>query len=327
VLVYEKLHAGTFIVDELTKSGFDVDLPFGPDSTLLRHSPLSEEAFIDLAQGYDAVLGVSGTKLNERVFAALPTIKYVSKIGIGHDVIDLDAASRFGVAVTNTPSQVEIDAVAEHAITLLLAAAKRLDFYTPERMRSGQWLDPAVHSTSIRDSVLGIVGFGRIGKAVARRLGAWGVEVIATDMSPTAADDTPAVTLVELDELLTRADFISVHVSTSAGSRPILDTTKIALMKPGAILVNTARGASIDQEALREALESGRIAVAALDVFEPEPPAADDPLLRRPNLLVTPHSAANVFEAEHDMERMAVENLIQMLRGETPESLLTRQGV
>ena len=175
VLVYEKLHVGSFVADELAKGGFDVQMPFGPDSTLLRHSPLSEDAFIDLAQGCDAVLGVSGTKLNGRVFDALPELRFVSKIGIGHDVIDLDAANEFGVAVTNTPSQMEIDAVAEHAITLLLAAAKRLDFYTPQRMRDGGWLDLSVHSKSLRGQRIGhhrIRAHRQVRRQPPRRLGA-----------------------------------------------------------------------------------------------------------------------------------------------------------
>lgn len=324
VLVYEKLHKGSYIVDELRRHGFDVALPFGPDSTLLRHAPLSEDDFISLADGYDAVLGVSGTRLNRRVFAALPRMTYVSKIGIGHDVIDLDAANEFGVAVTNTPSQIEIDCVAEHAVALLLAATKRLDFYTAQRMREGGWLDLSVHSRSLRGGVLGIVGLGRIGRAVARRLESWGVEIIGSDISPTAAADNPGIRVVSLSELLAEADFVSLHVSTAAGAKPILDRSMIGRMKPGAILVNTARGASVDQSALVDALDSGRISVAALDVFEPEPPAPGEPLLRHPNILVTPHSASSVLEAEHDMERMAVDNLVALLGGETPPTLITR---
>lgn len=323
VLVYEKLRQGTFIVDALEAQGFDVELPYGPHATLLRHARFSEESFIELAQGFDAVLGISSARFTRRVFERLPDLKAVSKIGIGHDVVDLDAASDLGVAVTNTPSRVEIDCVAEHAIALLLAAAKRMDFYTTSRMQSGGWLDPSVPAQALRGRVLGLIGFGRIARAVARRLAGWEVELIAHDISVTPGEIHQGVRMVSFDELLAQSDFVSLHSSTQAGGKPILDANTIPKLKPGVILVNTARGLLIDQGALNTALTSGHVAVAALDVFEPEPPILGEPLLDRMNLLATPHSASTVAEAEHDMEALAVSNLVELFGGLAPEALLT----
>jgi D-3-phosphoglycerate dehydrogenase len=247
----------------------------------------------------------------------------VSKIGIGFDVIDLDAASEFRVAVTNTPSPVEIDCVAEHAIMLLLAAAKRVDYYTTARMRAGEWLNTEISAGALRGHILGLIGFGRIARAVARRLAGWGIEIIAYDTAASVGDVVEGVRMVALDELLASADFVSLHTSTQAGGKPIMDAQTIPLLKDGVILVNTARGVLIDPSALAEALDSGHIAVAALDVFEPEPPELGDALIARHNVIATPHSASSVPEAEHDMELIAATNLFELFSGRVPDALLT----
>jgi D-3-phosphoglycerate dehydrogenase len=326
ILVYEKLRQGTFIPDELARHGFDVSLPYGPDATLLRHARFGEDDFIDLARGFDAVLGISAARLTRRIFESLPQLRYVSKIGIGFDVIDLDAASELGVAVTNTPSPVEIDCVAEHAIMLLLAAVKRADYYTTARMRAGEWLNTEVSAGALRGHVLGLIGFGRIARAVARRLAGWGIDIVAYDTAASVGDVIEGVRMVAFDELLASADFVSLHTSTQAGGKPIMDARTISLLKDGVILVNTARGVLIDSLALTAALDSGHIAVAALDVFEPEPPVLGDALIARHNLIATPHSASSVPEAEHDMELIAVTNLVELFSGEVPDALLTPAG-
>ena len=230
------------------------------------------------------------------------------------------------MAVTNTPSIVEIDCVAEHAIALLLAGAKRMDYYTTARMREGAWLDPAVPARALRGRVLGLIGFGRIARAVARRLGGWNLHIIAYDIAATPGEVLEGVQMVPLDDLLAQSDFVSLHSSTQAGGQAILDARAIATLKPGVIIVNTARGLLVDQEALNSALASNHVAVAALDVFEPEPPVQGEPLLERSNLLATPHSASTVAEAEQDMELLAVENLVEFFAGIAPEALLTSGG-
>jgi phosphoglycerate dehydrogenase-like enzyme len=320
VLVYEKLLPGDGIVQELKRRNLEPVLPFGPDSCLLRTRPLDEDALIDLAAGFAAIVGASGARITERVLRSLPELQLVSKIGIGHDVIDLAAATNLGVQVTNTPSTVEIDAVAEHAVTLMLAAAKELNFYDRRRMADGGWLDYTRPPRTLRGKTVGLIGFGRIARAVVARLSGWQTTILATDSRPVVVGE--GVRMVELDELLALSDFVSLHVSTSAGDPPILGSAELARIKPGVVLVNTARGVNLDQVALVRELRSGRVAVAALDVFHPEPPPADDPLLALPNVLVTPHLGAAPVEASRDMEIMAAEHVRQVLDGETPAALL-----
>jgi len=322
VLVYEKFRTGDRFVSDLRARGIEADLPFGPDSRLLRESPIGKEQIIELAQGYPAVIGASAVRWTREVLQALPELRFISKLGIGYEVIDLDAATDLGIAVSNTPSVVEIDCVAEHTITLMLAAAKRLYFYDAARMRSGGWLDSTTESISIRGRTVGLIGFGRIGRAVARRLRTWGAQILAYDIADVP--DADGVRLTSLDELLARSDYVSLHMSTNSGSGVLLDRQRLAVLKPGAVVVNTARGSLIDKAALAEGLRSGAIGAAALDVFDPEPPRADDPLLTLPNLLLTPHSAVNVPEAEIDMERMAADNLAQMFAGQAPAALVNK---
>lgn len=323
VLVYEKLRPGLVIVEELARLGFSADLPYGPDATLLRHARIDEDALIELARGYRGVLGVSAARYTRRVFEQLPDLRYISKIGIGFDVIDIDAANEFGVKVTNTPAPVEIDSVAEHTITLLLAAAKRLDFYSLPRMRAGGWVDLDLRPRMLKGRTLGLIGFGRIAREVARRLQPWGIDILAYDIVPVP--DPGEVRIVELDELTAKSDFISLHVPGSPHARPLLDETLLQKTKPGVVIINTGRGEVVDQEALRHALETGRVSVAALDVFVPEPANPDDDLFRRPNLIPTPHIAATTDEAELGMELMAVTNLVEMMQGGEPASLVTRR--
>jgi len=321
-MVYEKLRPGNALELQLEQRGIEASLPFGPASCLLRQKPLSEDAFIELAAGFPAVLGVSGAKLTRRVLESLPHLRFISKIGIGYDVIDLDAATELGILVTNTPSQVEIDCVAEHAIALMLAAAKRLNIYSTPRLASGRWLDSSISSVALRDRTIGLVGFGRIARAVAIRLQGWGVRLLACDLRALSDEPALGATMVSLEHLLTESDFVSLHVSTATGSRPVLTESNIRLMKSTAVLVNTARGASVDQSALADALSSGGLFAAGLDVFDPEPPVPGERLLTLPNVIATPHLGASPPEAEADMEAMSAENLDILFSGAQPEALL-----
>lgn len=320
VLVYEKFRSGHRLLEELNGLGIAATLPFGPDSRLLRQSPISEDRMIELATGFPAVIGASATRWTRRVMEALPELRFISKLGIGYEVIDLVAATELGIAVTNTPSIVEIDCVAEHAIAMMLGTAKRLYFYDAQRMRTGGWLDPSVESSSIRDRTVGLIGFGRIGQAVARRLRGWGAEILAYDIADLPPVD--GVRMVTLEELLARSDYVSLHMSSATSTGPVLDRDRLRQLKPGAAVINTARGSLIDTTALAEGLQSGTVGAAALDVFSPEPPEADSALLNAPNLLLTPHSAVNVEAAEIDMERMAAHNLQQMFAGTAPDALV-----
>lgn len=324
-LVYEKLQTGSDIARHFEARGITAVLPFGGDSCLRRHQPISEDEIVELAAGFSAIVGASGAQITARVLERLPELKVVSKIGIGYEVIDIEAATRLGIQVTNTPSEVEIDAVAEHSVALMLAAAKRLHYYTLQRMAAGDWLNPDVKAVFLKDKTVGIVGFGRIGRAVAARLQGWGVRVLACDLPGRVIAAEDGVTVVELGELLSESDFISLHLSAAMGSLPVIGAAEMALLKPSCILINTSRGRNIDQGVLYHALSTDRLAVAALDVFDPEPPVLGERLLQLPNILVTPHLAGVTPESEADMEFMAVENVHSVLEGRVPPALVNRE--
>ena len=321
-LVYEKLLPGDGIARQLDALGISASLPFGVESCLRREHPISEEQMIDLASGHVAIIGASCAKITRHVMESLPDLRVISKLGIGYDVIDVDAATDLGIAVTNTPSLIEIDSVAEHAVALMLAAAKRLDFYTSDRIARGEWLDQNTRANMLSGKTVGLIGYGRIARSVAERLHGWGVTIVASDLPGRQIDMQPGVSLVTFDELLAVADVVSLHLAALAKSPTIIGRAQLEQMKPTAILVNTSRGSNIDQDALYEALSSDRLLVAALDVFDPEPPVAGDRLLLLPNVIATPHLGAATPESETDMERMAADNVADVIEGRLPAPLV-----
>jgi glyoxylate reductase len=245
--------------------------------------------------------------LTERVDAELldasPRLRAIANYAVGTDNIDLDLARARGIPVGVTPD-VLTQATADLAFALLLAAARRLPQAQADA-RAGswrtwepaRWLGSEVHGTA-----LGIIGFGRIGRAVAQRAEGF-------RMTVRSSADT------ELDELLARSDFITLHVPLTPATRHLIDARALALMRPHAILVNTARGGVVDQAALIEALHVGTIAAAALDVTDPEPPPPGDPIYDTPNLLIVPHIGSATRAARSRMTELAVENLLAGLDG------------
>jgi glyoxylate reductase len=250
------------------------------------------------------------TMLTERVDHALldaaPRLKAVANMAVGTDNIDLEATAARGIAVGNTPG-VLTDTTADLAFALLLAVARRLPQGAAE-VREGAWgpWQPAHDlGTDVAGATLGIVGWGRIGKAMARRGEGFGMEVIHNSRSSG----------LPLHELLERADFVSLHTPLSPATRHLIDEPALARMKPTAFLINTARGGVVDQAALRDALMARRIAGAGLDVTDPEPLPADDPLLDAPNLLVVPHIGSATVRTRERMAAMAADNLLAALAG------------
>lgn len=250
------------------------------------------------------------TLITDRVDAELldgsPRLKAIANMGVGTDNIDVDAAKERGIPVGNTPD-VLTDATADLAFALLLALARRI-VPGAEKVRAGEWYtwEPAADlGADLAGAVLGIVGWGRIGQAVARRAEPFGMEVVHSSRSSG----------VPLEELLERADFVSLHTPLSPDTRHLIDAGALARMKPTALLVNTARGGVVDQDALRTALREGTIAGAALDVTDPEPLPPDHPLLDAPNLLVVPHVGSATVRTRARMAEMAVENLLLALDG------------
>ena len=270
------------------------DLPPGP------------EAMRERAAAADGLLSLVTDPVGADLLAACPDLKAIANMAVGTDNIDLEAAAARGIPVGNTPD-VLTDATADLAFALLLAMARRLP-QGEAQVREGRWRtwEPAGDlGADLSGATLGIVGRGRIGDAVARRAEGFGMEVIASSRRSG----------MPLEELLERADFVSLHCPLTPATRHLIGTEALQRMKPSAYLVNTARGGVVDQVALRLALIAGEIAGAALDVTDPEPLPAGDPLLEAPNLLVVPHVGSATVRTRERMAEMAVENLLAALAG------------
>jgi glyoxylate reductase len=269
--------------------------------------PPSADELREHAAEAEGLLTLLTDTVDEELLAAAPDLRAISNYAVGTDNVDLDAATRRGIPVGNTPD-VLTDATADLAFALLLALARRLA--EGERdVREGQWItfEPDRKlGAEVTGATLGIVGFGRIGQAVARRAEGFGMEVLHSGRSGG----------VPLDELLERSDFVSLHCPLTEDTRHLIGDDAFARMKPTARLVNTARGPIVDPAALERALRERAIAGAALDVTEPEPLPADHPLLSAPNLLVVPHIGSATVRTRHRMTEIAVANLLAALAGE-----------
>jgi D-3-phosphoglycerate dehydrogenase len=252
------------------------------------------------------------------VIEAAAHLQVIGRYGIGVDNIDVATATRLGIPVANVPAYC-VDEVAEHALALLLCAARRLHVYD-RAVREGDWsLARGAPIHRVAGGTLGIVGFGRIGSALARKAQGLGLNVIAHD--PGLGDEEAAaagIERVELAELAGRADFVSIHAPLTKQTEGQIDGDFLRRMKPAAVLVNAARGAIVDQEALLRALRDHRLAAAALDVFVPERLPPDHPLLAQPNLIATPHVAFYSEESVRDLEVLAAENVAAILSGRRP---------
>ncbi|HMC57565.1 MAG TPA: hydroxyacid dehydrogenase [Candidatus Solibacter sp.] len=271
--------------------------------------PGSEERLIERIGAAEVVLNIrSSCKFTEAVFAACPKLRLVSVWGTGTDHVDLPAAARHGVTITNTPG-VSAVSIAEHALGLLLAVARRLP-QMDAATRTGQW--PRGQSVELYGKTCGIVGLGAIGRQFARLAGGIGMRVIAWTMHPKPM---PGVEHVELEELYRASDAVSLHLRLSPETVDFIGRPQFALMKKTAILINTARGAIVNEAAMIEALSSGAIAGAGLDVFTTEPLPPNHPIVRLPNVAITPHNAGITPEALEAGLRMSVENVWDFLAG------------
>jgi glyoxylate reductase len=266
--------------------------------------PPPPDALRERAAGAQGLLSLLTDRVDAALLDAAPNLRVVANLAVGSDNVDLAAAQQRGVAVGVTPD-VLTEATADLAFALLLAAARRL----PEAARAvheGAWRtwEPAGWlGLELHGATLAVVGAGRIGRAVARRAEGFGMRVLLVGR------ETP------LEPALEQADVVSLHTPLTPDTRHLIDAEALQRMKPTAILVNTARGAIVDQDALRQALEHGRLGAAALDVTDPEPLPPDDPLLKAPNLLVVPHIGSATHAARERMAELAVENLLAGLDG------------
>ncbi|MDZ7887483.1 MAG: phosphoglycerate dehydrogenase [Mycobacterium sp.] len=244
----------------------------------------------------DALLVRSATTVDADVIAAAPKLKIVARAGVGLDNVDVDAATARGVLVVNAPTS-NIHSAAEHALALLLSAARQVPA-ADATLREHTWKRSSFSGTEIFGKTVGVVGLGRIGQLVAARLAAFGTHIVAYDPYVSSARAAQiGIELVSLDELLGRADFISVHLPKTKETAGLLGKENLAKTKPGVIIVNAARGGLIDEQALADAITSGHVRGAGLDVFSTEP-CTDSPLFELPQVVVTPHLGASTAEAQ-----------------------------
>jgi glyoxylate reductase len=270
----------------------------------------------------DAVLSMVTDTIDASVIAGAPRLRVISNLAVGVDNIDLEAATRAGIAVGHTPG-VLTDATADLAFGLLMAAARRIA-EADRHVRAGKWRTwgpMTMLGRDVHSSTLGLIGFGAIGQAMARRAMGFGMRVLYLKhpaRSRKLPRDARLAVGVSLNSLLAQSDYVSIHVPLTAKTHHMIGAREFALMKPGAILINTARGAVVDQAAMLAALKSGRLAGAGLDVTDPEPIARRDPVLRLNNVVITPHIGSASVNARARMAAIAVDNILDGLAGRMP---------
>ena len=285
------------------QAGAEVDVKTG----------LKPDALRRILGGYDALVVRSETKVTRDVIESGRKLQVIARAGIGVDNIDLEAATARGVAVVNAPTGNTV-AAAEHTIALMLAMARNVP-QAHLSMKEGQWKRSSFMGIELRNKTLGIMGLGRVGSEVARRAQGLSMRLLVYDpfVSPDYARLLQAEA-VSLEELLEQSDFVTVHAALTEATRHMIGASQLARMKPGARLINVARGELVDDEALLKALDEGRLAGAALDVFPNEPPG-DTPLVRHPNVIVTPHLGASTREAQTEVAIEAADQVLAVLSG------------
>ncbi len=310
-----QVHRKILVADKLAEAGLDLLRSSAGISFDVR-AGLSPAELAGIAGQYDGMLIRSAVKVTREVLAQPGRLSVIARAGTGVDNVDLDAATSAGVLVLNTPDANTLS-TAEHTLAMILAVHRHI----PEahaHVRSGQWKRSQFEGSQVAGRTLGIVGFGRIGRAVAQRALAFEMKVIAYDplVKAGTAMDGDVTLMKSLPELLAVADCITLHASLSEGNRHMLGAAEIQAMKPGARLINCARGALVDEKALAEALERGHLSGAAIDVYENEPPVGS-PLLTAKNVVLTPHLAASTEEAQVRVSVEAAEAVLAYLqRGE-----------
>ncbi len=286
----------------------------------------SQEAVLDFARQADLVMIQSVRPLVDRTVIGMLACRAVIRMGLGYDLVDVAAATDKGILVSNVVDWCN-DEVADHASALILAGLRRLG-PMDRALHRGVWdRQPAMEIVRLRGKTLGILGFGRIGQAVAQRMAAFGLDLIASDpYMDAAAAARCGVKPVGFEELLARADVISVHARLVPETRHLLKAAEFARMKPNALLVNTARGAIIDEPALIAALRAGRPGGAALDVMETEPLPGDSPLMSMENVLLTPHLASFSQEASAQLYQMSAEIAANLLQNRWAPTIVNPQA-
>jgi glyoxylate reductase len=279
--------------------------------------PPSKDILLTKVQGIHALLTMLTDPIDSEVISAATDLKVISQLAVGYDNIDIIAATRRGIPVGHTPG-VLTETTADFAWALMMAAARRVGEAERE-VRSGVWQPwgpDVLTGLDIYEKTLGIVGLGRIGKAMARRARGFDMDILYHSLArDLEAEDQLGLEFVTLERLLSQSDFVSLHLYYSPESRHLINRAAFEQMKPNAVLVNTARGAVVDPEALTWALQTRQIAAAGIDVFEPEPIPANHPLLQLQNVVITPHIASAGKETRQKMAQMCVKNILAGLQG------------
>jgi D-3-phosphoglycerate dehydrogenase / 2-oxoglutarate reductase len=301
ILISDKLEAqGT---DLLQQAGFELDLRTG----------LKGPELIAALQAADGVIVRSGTRITADLLQEPGKLRVVVRAGVGVDNIDVAAATRQGIVVMNTPGGNTIS-TAEHTITMLMSLSRHVPA-ADASLKAGKWERTKFVGSQLAGKTLGVIGLGRIGREVARRAAGLDMHIVGFDpfMAPDKAAQLGIEAVTELDLLLPKCDYVTVHTPLTDETRHLLDARRLGLLKKGARVLNCARGGIIEEAALAEALKSGHLAGAALDVFVDEPPPADHPLLKLPTLIATPHLGASTMEAQVSVAQEAAQLMIDFL--------------
>ena len=291
------------------------------DAEAVEPASTDEAALIAAAAGVDAIV-TNWAKVTEAVIRVSGRCQTVARFGIGVDNIDVSAATVLGIPVTNCPDYC-VGEVSDHALGLLLACARRIGFFHL-RTKSGEYnLSAAAPIQRIAGQTLGLVGLGNIARALVPKARSLGLNVIAHTSSGN--DYGTGVSMVSFDELLASSDYVSLHAPLNSSTRGLFGREAFARMKPTAYLINTSRGGLVDEAALLEALQQNRVAGAALDVFDPEPPDLSGPLFRDERVIATPHAAFVSDQSVCQMRTQAIEQVVAVLTGQRPNNVLNPQ--
>jgi glyoxylate reductase len=317
VLVTRVLPPGS--LDPLLRAGCELTGPGDERTRPADDRALTHQELCEAASGVDGIVSLLTDRIDDAVLTAgQPRLKVVANVAVGYDNIDVRAARRLGVKVCNTPGV--LDETTADAAFLLILAASRLASTAEADLRGGRWGGWGINQYlghDVHGSTLGVVGWGRIGRAVARRASGFGMDVL----HHSRTDDGEPGYVASLDQLLARSDVVTLHVPLTPETHHLIDARRLALMKPTAVLVNTARGAVVDEVALADALREGAIFAAGLDVFEDEP-RVHPSLLSAPRTVLLPHLGSATVATRTAMGRLATEAVVDVLHGRTPPNLV-----
>ena len=281
----------------------------------------SEETLAGLAADADIIM-FCFAQVTGNVLRAAEKCMVASRYGIGVDNIDIPTATELGIVVTNVPDYC-MDEVTDHAIGMILALNRRLGQHDAE-VKQGGWasvvLDQPMHRT--RGATLGILGFGRIGRSIAEKAVGFGMNIVAYDPLIEPGQSIDGVEIISFEDVLRRSHFITVHTPLTPETEGMIGPDQLAMMMPGGIIVNCARGGIIQEQALADALHNGHLAGAGLDVVEPTPPPDDHPLLSAPNIIITPHTAFFSQASTIELERRTAQEALRVLNGNHPQNLI-----